>query len=285
MKKNSWMKNSIININVKKDNDIINDSKNTKSEKESKQLFINISTEPNKKKFDINSLLINNKKISNMKDKISFKKLEFKKRDSRNSKILSIDYYNAFQCIFCEQIFKETDISKLIVCNHKFCNKCGEKFFDYQIKINHSKNSFKCPFTKCNAEIRDNVIEFLFSSKNDTYRENTVKQDNENTYRNLMNKDKEIKPKKDDDNIRAVKKINDVNVANKKYLLEVNNSKNNYLFYIQSQKNFILCPSCNQNTLYRNANKYFLKCLSCEKKYCKSCMKLLTLLSFSLDLA
>lgn len=271
-KKNSWFKNTIININVKKDNDISNDSKNAKSEKESKQLFINLSTEPNKKKFDINSLLINNKKIPNLKRKISFKKLEFKKRDSKNSKILSMDYYNAFQCIFCEQIFKETEISKLIICEHKFCNKCGEKFYEYQIKIKHT-NYFKCPFTKCQAEIPDNVIEFLFSSKNETYRESTMKQD-ENTYRNLMNKDKEIKPK-NDDNIKTVKKNNDVNIVNKKYLLEVNNSKNNYLFYIQSHKNFILCPSCNQNTLYRNANKYFLKCLSCEKKYCKSCMKLL----------
>lgn len=271
-KKNSWFKNTIININVKKDNDISNDSKNAKSEKESKQLFINLSTEPNKKKFDINSLLINNKKIPNLKRKISFKKLEFMKRDSKNSKILSMDYYNAFQCIFCEQIFKETEISKLIICEHKFCNRCGEKFYEYQIKIKHT-NYFKCPFTKCLAVIPDNVIEFLFSSKNETYRESTMKQD-ENTYRNLMNKDKEIKPK-NDDNIKTVKKNNDVNVVNKKYLLEVNNSKNNYLFYIQSHKNFILCPSCNQNTLYRNANKYFLKCLSCEKKYCKSCMKLL----------
>jgi len=271
-KKNSWFKNTIININVKKDKDINNDSKNAKSEKESKQLFINLSTEPNKRKFDINSLLINNKKIPNLKRKISFKKLEFKKRDSKNSKILSMDYYNAFQCIFCEQIFKETEISKLIICEHKFCNKCGEKFYEYQIKIKHI-NYFKCPFTKCQAKIPDNVIEFLFSSKNETYRESTMKQD-ENTYRNLMNKDKEIKPK-NDDNIKTVKKNNDVNVVNKKYLLEVNNSKNNFLFYIQSHKNFILCPSCNQNTLYRNANKYFLKCLSCEKKYCKSCMKLL----------
>ena len=272
-KKNSWFKNTIININVKKDNDISNDSKNAKSEKESKQLFINLSTEPNKKKFDINSLLINNKKITNLKRKIPFKKFEFKKNDSKNSKILSIDYYNAFQCIFCEQIFKETEISKLIICEHKFCNKCGEKFYEYQIKINN-RNYFKCPFTKCKAEIPNNVIEFLFSSKNETYRESTIKQDNEKTYRNLMYKDKEIKLK-NDDNIKSAKKNKDVNVVNKKYLLEINNSKNNFLFYIQSHKNFILCPSCNQSTLYRNANKYFLKCLSCEKKYCKSCMKLL----------
>ena len=272
-RKNSRLKNAIININVKKDKDISNYSKNTKSEKESKQLFINISTDPNKKKLKINSLLNNNKKITNLKRKIAFKGLEFKKSDSKNSKILSMDYYNAFQCIFCEQIFKETEISKLIICEHKFCNKCGEKFFDYQIKINQT-NYFKCPFTKCQAEIPDNVIEFLFSEKNATYRESTIKQDNENTYRNLMNKDKEIKAK-NDDNIKTVKKYNDINVVNKKYLLEINNSKNNYLFYIQSNKNFILCPSCNQNTLYRNANKYFLKCLSCEKKYCKSCMKLL----------
>jgi hypothetical protein len=272
-KKNSWFKNTIININVKKDNDNSNDSKNAKSEKCSKQLFINISTEPNKKKFDINSLLYNNKKITNLKSSIPFKKFEFKKRDSRNSKILSMDYYNAFQCIFCEQIFKETEISKLIICEHKFCNKCGEKFYDYQIKINHT-NYFKCPLTKCKAEIPDNVIEFLFSSKNETYRESSIKQDDENTFRKLMNKDKEIKPK-DDDDINIDKIDNDVNVVNKKYLLEVNKSKNNFLFYIQSHKNFALCPSCNQNTLYRNANKYFLKCLSCEKKYCKSCMKLL----------
>jgi len=276
-KKNSWFKNNIININVKKDNDISNDSRNTKSEKESKQLFINISTEPNKRKFDINSLLSNRKKITNLKRNIPFKKLEFKKRDSKNSKILSIDYYNAFQCIFCEQIFKENEISRLINCEHKFCNKCGEKFYDYQIKINHA-NYLKCPLSKCQEEIPDSIIDFLFSSKNETYRESTVKQDNENTYRNLMNKDKdkdkEIKSK-DDDSIKYIKKNSDANVVNKKYLLEVNNSKNNYLFYIQSHKNFILCPSCNQSTLYRNASKYFLKCLSCEKKYCKSCMKLL----------
>ena len=273
-KKNSWLKKTILNINVKKDKINSDDnSKNTKSEKESKQLFINISTEPNKKKLNINSLLNNNKKITNLKSKIPLKKLELKKRDSRNSKILSMDYYNAFQCIFCEQIFKETEISKLIICEHKFCNKCGEKFFDCQNKTNQT-NYFKCPFTKCQAEIPNNVIEFLFSAKNETYRESTIKQDNENTYRSLMNKDKEIKAKKDD-NIKTVKKNNDINVVNKKYLLEINNAKNNYLFYIQSNKNFILCPSCNQNTLYRNANKYFLKCLYCEKKYCKSCMKLL----------
>ena len=267
-----------------KNNNIENYNDSSKSEKDSKLSYTNLFTEPSRKKIDIDSLLITKK---NIKNRIPIKKINFKKRDSKDSKVLSMDYYNAFQCIFCEQIFKETEISKLISCGHKFCNKCGEKFYEEQIKINPKNYFFKCPFIKCQKEISYNIIELLVSSKNyETLNENIVKQDNESTYRKFIFNDKERNKNKNfkDNNIRkinnqklysysySIKKNND-DICNNKYIMEINNLKSDYIFYIYSQKNFILCPSCEKNYLYRNTSKYFLKCLYCGNKFCKFCMK------------
>jgi hypothetical protein len=275
--KNSYL-NNIFNIENNSNNE-------TKTEKGSKHLYINIATEPNKKKIDINSLLVN-KNISNIHP---YKQSKFKKRESsKNSKNLSIDYYNAFQCIFCEQFFKGNEISKLIKCSHKFCEKCGEQFYFDLINNGYTHHKFKCPYFKCQKEISYNIIELLLSTKNfDTLKINQFKQDktdNEITNRNFIYREKENTNDIEYNNYckYSIKKRND-KISDNKYILDINNLNSDYIFYLQIKKIFILCPKCGQNTLYRKASNYFLKCLNCKNKFCKFCIRLLTDNHFDTD--
>ena len=270
-----------INKNIPSNNNINNDIISINENKtKSKQLYINITTEPNKKKIDISSLL-NKNNITNI---IPYKKTIFNKIDSQNSiKKLSIDYYNAFQCLFCEKIFKDNEISKLIKCKHKFCNECGEQFYYDLISDGYSNQKFKCPLIKCQKEISYNIIELLLSSKNfDTFRthqnkqDQQDKQDNEITNRNFIYNEKENN--KDNNNSiynYPLKKRNN-KICDKQNILDIKHSNSYNLFHLQSKKNFILCPKCGKNSLYRKANKYFLKCLNCKNKVCKFCSKILT---------
>ena len=278
-KKNLWFKSK-----SKSNSYICNDNNSDiKTQKDSKNLCITL-TEPNKTNVNIKSLFLR-KNINNF---ISGKKLIYSKRDSkssRNSKNLSIDYYKAFQCIFCEQVFKENEMSKLITCGHKFCNKCGENYFNELIDNDCYNQKFKCPFVKCQKEITYLIIESLLSSKNyDTLRINQMKQDNEITYRNFISKENNKENNLNKlGNYSLKKRNNKINNNNNKYIIDINNLKNVQYFYLESKKIFILCPKCGENTLYRKANKYFLKCLNCKNKFCKFCMRLLKDNHFSQD--
>ena len=212
-----------------------------------------------------------------------YKKLEHKKRDSKS---LSIEYYKAFRCIFCEKFFQENELSQSIKCEHKFCNKCGEIFF-YDL-INNSINnnqSFICPLFKCKKEIPYNAIELLLASNNiDTLRNNQNKQDSSESQitKNNILKEKENKC---DDNISnySIKKITN-NIYDTRCIIDITkNVDKDYIFGLGSKKKFILCPSCNQIALYTKASKYFLKCLYCSSKFCKFCVKPLVDYHFNSD--
>ena len=261
LKKNSW-------------------KKKFNKENGSHDIYIKYSTESNKNKIDINSLL--DKKIIS-KDH-SFHRTYYKKIDSKNSKKLSIDYYNAFQCIFCEQIFKENEISKLIKCGHKFCNNCGEKFYLDLVNQEFGNQNFKCPFFKCDKEIPYMVLELLFQKNYDTLRINQSKQENEIvTNRNFISIRENLNDIIESNIINNNIKKRNNKLLEAKNILDINNISGNYIFYLQYKNNLILCPKCGQNALYKNASKYFLKCLYCKKKFCKFCVKLLTENHFNKD--
>ena len=269
-------KNSWINKKTIFDNNIDNNSDST-NEKGSKKYY-NISTEPNKKKKGINSFIFK----KNYGNYFSFKQINSKnKRNSTSLKKLTIDYYNAFQCLFCEQIFKENEISQLITCGHKFCNKCGDNFYYDLINNGYTNLKFKCPLFKCQKEIPYNIIEKLLSSKNfDTLRINQMKdkQDNEITNRNFLFKEKDINLKNENDfNLcnYSIKKRNELN-NNNRNVIEINNLKSDQAIYLKNKAIFMLCPKCGHNALYKKPSNYFLKCLYCKNKFCKFCIKLLT---------
>ena len=255
------------------------DNSQIKKQNDSQDNYIKYSTESNA--IDINSFL---DKITKYNEH-SYFKIGNKKKErkiSKSSKILSIDYYNAFQCLFCEQIFKVDEITKLIKCEHKFCNKCGEYFYYDLINKGYFTQNFKCPYFKCNKEISYNVIELLISKNYDTLRINQIKQDNEMiTNRNFIYREKENNINYNLINNNIIER-NDKILKNKN-IVDINNLNSNYIFYLQSKKSLILCPECGQNALYKNASKYFLKCLYCKNKFCKFCVKLLTENHFSKD--
>ena len=268
------------------DNNVDNNSDST-NEKGYKKYYIIFSTEPNKKKIDINSFLYK----KNYQNYFTYKTIINKnKRNSTTLKKLTIDYYNAFQCLFCEQIFKENEISKLITCGHKFCNKCGENFYYDLINNGYNNQKFICPLFKCQKEISYNIIEKLLSSKNfDTLRINQIKdkQDNEITNRNFLFKDKDINIENKNKNAYnlcnySIKKRNEFNNDNRN-IIEINNLDSDYIFYLKNKTIFMLCPKCGHNSLYRKPNNYFLKCLYCKNKFCKFCIKILTDNHFDID--
>ena len=190
-----------------------------------------------------------------------------------------------FECLFCEKIFSKNSFSAQIKCGHFFCKKCGETF--YKNLINKGlKNNFKCPIITCNNKYSDNFIKSL-NSKN----KNDLKEINYINKNKIIKQNTNIIPEYENDyfyeqqlNFQNYNQNNKENLNQDNYLkkniLDINT---NDIFQKNVAKIALRCPSCNECTLYGNIDRPFLKCLKCQKKYCKFCHKLYQTFHFDIS--
>ena len=159
-------------------------------------------------------------------------------------------------CSICDHAFP---ISKLFVaeCNkHFLCRKCSKNY--YEDIIEDGNKEMLCPFIKCREPvdlldlkriISNNHFDILINKKVNL-------EDTQNKY--YLTK---IKTNIDNENVK---------LYTKKHVIDINSNKSLYNSY--NAKN-IYCPNCFHESLFSKTNTYFFKCLYCECKRCKYCMK------------
>ena len=202
-----------------------------------KNLFINEKNGPN-------SLLNNNPSIN-----------------ENNSNIGRI-FYKSFQsiqkdCYICEKSFYYIKLF-CAECNiHFLCRKCLKNYYeDYLEKPNFSK-ILKCPCAKC-----DKTIDYEKIVKN------VISMTHQQIYENHDEKWGGGIDGIEEEGGGVFEK--NLTLYTKKHVLDVNNNKNIYM-YKKSKDRY--CPKCLKPYLFLKANNNFIKCLYCDLKICKFCLK------------
>ena len=255
-------KNSFKNIKMQQNKDIELNENTTKkkqvsineanrnliiSSNASKNLFIN-------EKNAQNSLLNNNPSVN--------------ENNSNNSRT----FYKSFQsiqrdCYICEKSFYYIKLF-CAECNmHYLCRKCLKNYYEEYIEKPNFSKILKCPCAKCDKTINyEKIVKDIISV----------------THQQIYEKNDEKWGGGYDDIEEEGGGIFEKNLTlyTKRHVLDVNNNKNIYM-YKKSKDRY--CPKCLKPYLFTKANNNFIKCLYCDLKICKFCLKEFTPKHFNLQ--
>ena len=253
------------NIYTKDDkNDLVSESKSSETikvddeiEEEEKEKDNNLlKEEENKNKNIVNQIknLMENKIISNSifdlnnnvkngKD-INLRTVHSMKEKQNN---------NTFKiCSICDIVYPLSRFFMSECQRHHICRKCAKNF--YEDIIENGAKEILCPFTKCKQPVDLDKLQTLISKEH---------------YNLLINKE----PKKNKLYFAKIKTNIDsenLQLYTKKNVIDINNNKN---FFDYNNLKEVYCPDCNNDTLFSKTNTNFFKCLNCECKKCKFCLK------------
>ena len=250
-------------------NDLISESKSSKTIKvdEDDDEYQNI--ENNKgvlnlenniiKKNEENKLENNKENLDKLKKEFnSYKKDEENNNNLRPTQSLPVRHFNYVYktCSICEHAYP---ISKLFVseCNiHYLCRKCAKNF--YEDLIENGIKEMVCPFKTCNEPMNLENIENLISKEHFNLLNNDKKNIKETQNKFCFTK---LKSSFDQENLQ---------LYTKKHVIDINTNKN---FYDYNNIKSVFCPKCIKDSLFSKTNTYFIRCLNCECKLCKYCLK------------
>ncbi len=169
-------------------------------------------------------------------------------------------------CKICEHSFP---ILRLFVSEckyHYLCRKCAKSF--YEDVIESGAIQLKCPFYFCNAKMDIKTIRNIISEEHIKL---FNKKSNNNSNNNNKNSSSLIKY--DDyiqNNFNSQLKEENVKLYMQKHVIDVNNNK--YFFNYNKTKELV-CINCHQLALFAKNNTHFMRCLNCNFKECKYCLK------------
>ena len=259
-------------------NDLINDSKSSKtlkveendeSDDESQNDNIIYNNDYNKIKniynnndndndnINLNSIKENKNKLvddlvkKKTIDENSRRNFIFRERERKKS---NSNIYKA--CSICEHLFP---LSRLFVpeChNHFLCKKCSKNY--YEDVIENRIKEMVCPFTKCKMQVDLEDLKNIISKEHFNILINNIKNIKETQNKFCFTK---LKTSVDNENLK---------LYTQKHVLDINSNKN---FYNYNNVKGVYCPKCFMNSLFSKTNTYFFKCLNCECKRCKFCLK------------
>ena len=263
--------------NIRNDvNELISESQSSKTIKvdendEDDDQYQKIENNKNKDILNLKNNIINKeeKKIldNNNKENINKLKDEFnlnKKDDEENKNVKlaqSLPLRQHFNyvyktCSICEHAYPT---AKLYVasCNiHYLCRKCAKNF--YEDLIENGAKEMLCPFKTCNKPIDIENIENLISKEHFNLLNNDNKNIQETQNKFCFTK---LKSTFDQENLQ---------LYTKKHVIDINNNKN---FYDYNNIKGVFCPNCSKDSLFSKTNTYFFKCLNCQSKICRYCLK------------
>ena len=202
-----------------------------------KNLFIN-------EKNVQNSLLNNNPSVND--------------NNSNNSRIL----YKSFQyiqkdCYICEKSFYYIKLFCAECNTHFLCRKCLKNYYEEYLEKPTFSKILKCPCAKCDKTIDyEKIVKDVISVTHQKIYENQVEKCDGGL-----------------DGIEAEKGgkfEKNLTLYTKKHVLDVNNNKNIYMYKKTKDR---YCPKCLKPYLFLKANNNFIKCLYCNLKICKFCLK------------
>lgn len=198
------------------------------------------------------------------KGKISKTKLEFSHniaigkditlKQIHNKNIIHNSSNSVFQlCSICEHAFPLARIFMAECKIHYLCRKCAKNY--YEDIIENGVKQMLCPFTKCKEPVDLEDLKNLISKEHYNL---LIK--NKEGYKNKIYTAK-LKSNIDNENLQLYTRKNVIDINSNKNFFNYNNAKGVY------------CPDCHMDTLFSKTNTHFYKCLNCESKKCKYCLK------------
>ncbi len=176
--------------------------------------------------------------------------------NTNSSRILFKNFQNIQKdCYICEKPFYFIKLYYAECGIHFLCRKCLKSYYEDYLEHKNFSKILKCPCAQCDKIIDyENVVKDIISETHQKIYENYVEEKIDDINQN----DKE-------DNMDTNLKF-----YTKKHVLDVNNNKNIYMFK-KSRDRF--CPRCLKPYLFSKTNNNFIKCLFCNLKICKYCLK------------
>ena len=231
------------------DNFLISIKENTKSsERSSLKVMVEEKTtkEKNNEKFD--SIFSTNKKTfpSPNKPKNPVEKNEYIAISPKSEKIYK-------KCFICEYLFLTEKLCFAECHKHCLCKKCAKNF--YEDAIEDGQKILKCPSLKCQSQMNLKKLKKILSA--DHY--SLVKSKTRNKAGSIYNA-----------KLKTNIKMEDLKLYTQKHVLDINN---NQTFFNYNKRRKLFCPNCEQESLYSKTGTLFLKCLNCNQKICKYCLK------------
>ena len=197
------------------------------------------------------SLLELNKKKRNENTPNENRNIKYRSLNLNNIRTTPV-IYNI--CQICEHTLP---ISRLFSpgCNqHYLCKKCAKIY--YEDLIENGIREMCCPLNKCRKPVNLEDIKEIISEEH-------FKKLTQNLDKNGKNL---LFAKLKTDTMQET-----LELYTEKHVLDVDTNKK--FFNFNSMKGDY-CPHCNKDTLFNKSNLHFFKCLNCEKKICRYCLKL-----------
>ena len=213
---------------------------------------------PNDNNIKYNETKINEKQKEKEEGKQNLVKFkdEFRGKNKPPNDMRNIKTYQNIRrtlyrkCTICENTYP---ISKLFVplCDvHYLCRHCSKYYLEDTIE--NGVKEVNCPFIKCKQPFDKADLKDIISNHHLTL----LKNDN-------ISLIEETKKKENDDEGIS-------NHYSKKNVIDINTNKKMYNY---KNTKGVVCSNCNMESLFSKTNTHFLKCLYCNCKKCKYCLK------------
>ena len=169
-------------------------------------------------------------------------------------------FYKSYQniqkdCFICEKPFYFIKLYFADCGIHYLCRKCLKNYYEDFIENKIFSKTLKCPCAQCDKNIDyETVVKEIISETHQKIYENFIEK--------IVFEDSEKERNYNiDDNLK---------LYTKKHVLDVNNNKNIYMFKKSKDR---YCPRCLKPYLFSKTGNNFIKCLFCNLKICKYCLK------------
>ena len=256
-----------IKIDENQEEDASEEKENNKDEDNKDNINNSENVDNNLEEKKSNEMIKVNKNNFTNKATASLLELNKKKRnentpnENRNIKYRSLNLNNIRTtpviyniCQICEHTLP---ISRLFSpgCNqHYLCKKCAKIY--YEDLIENGTREMCCPLNKCRKPVNLEDIKEIISEEH-------FKKLTQNLDKNEKNL---LFAKLKTDTMQET-----LELYTEKHVLDVDTNKK--FFNFNSMKGDY-CPHCNKDALFNKSNLHFFKCLNCEKKICRYCLKL-----------
>ena len=184
--------------------------------------------------------------------------------------IVTFDDNRKMFCFICEKSYKKDKIFVPKCKVHHMCRKCIKNF--YEEKLENNVFLLSCPFAKCNEEIDLNILKNIISKTHYEMLINKQKKNKEkpNISNNFGENGKELYLK--DSKLLFNSKIKNENLKlySQNHVIDINSNEKLFLY---NKNKDIYCQKCLKPTLFTKIDGYFIKCLNCQNRLCKYCLK------------
>ena len=161
-------------------------------------------------------------------------------------------------CFICDKKFYLTKLFSADCKMHLLCKKCLKNYYEEFLEKNNNDKKLKCPCTKCDKEIKYDIIKPNISELHQKlYEKNNIPE----PYKKLDKFDYKLGPKDNDTNLKKYTEKNVIDIST------------NMNFFMFKKSKDIFCPKCLNPNLFSKTNNHFIKCLNCNYKICKYCLK------------